>query len=56
MFSSFPYEKLVRLGYTNVKVYAGGLASWKIAGLATEKFQSLIIPELWNPIAVRIYE
>jgi rhodanese-related sulfurtransferase len=30
-------EKLVRLGYENVRAYEGGLEEWKAAGLAIEK-------------------
>lgn len=56
MTSSFAYEKLARLGYSNVKLYAGGIDEWQAAGLPIERYQSLIIPELWNPIAVRLYQ
>lgn len=31
------YEKLARLGYTNLKEYAGGLAEWKANGYETQK-------------------
>jgi rhodanese-related sulfurtransferase len=30
-------EKLVKLGYENVRAYEGGLEEWKAAGLAIEK-------------------
>jgi len=30
-------EKLVKLGYEDVRVYEGGLEEWKAAGLAIEK-------------------
>ena len=30
-------EKLVKLGYENVRAYEGGLEEWKLAGLAVEK-------------------
>jgi rhodanese-related sulfurtransferase len=30
-------EKLVKLGYENVRAYEGGLEEWKAAGLAVEK-------------------
>jgi rhodanese-related sulfurtransferase len=30
-------EKLVRLGYENVRAYEGGLEEWKAAGFAVEK-------------------
>jgi rhodanese-related sulfurtransferase len=30
-------EKLVKLGYDNVRAYEGGLEEWKAAGFATEK-------------------
>ena len=30
-------EKLVKLGYENVRAYEGGLEEWKAAGFAVEK-------------------
>ena len=30
-------EKLVKLGYENVRAYEGGLEEWKAAGLSIEK-------------------
>lgn len=33
MQSSFAFEKLFSLGYTNVRVYKGGLDEWEAAGL-----------------------
>jgi len=30
-------EAAVKLGYTNVKFYSGGISGWKKAGEATEK-------------------
>jgi len=55
LLSSFAYEKLLRLGYLNVKVYAGGLDAWESAGLRIDRYQSLFIPELLEPIAVRLH-
>ena len=54
MLSSFAYEKLVRLGYTNVKVYEGGLEEWEEAGLPIDRFRRVVIPELWQPISVPV--
>ena len=31
-----PAEKLVKLGYDNVRAYEGGLEEWKTAGLTVE--------------------
>jgi rhodanese-related sulfurtransferase len=35
--SGMAAEKLTKLGYDNVRAYAGGLEEWKAAGLAIEK-------------------
>lgn len=54
MLSSFAYEKLIRLGYTNVRVYEGGLEEWEAAGLPIDRFRRVVIPELWQPISVPV--